>query len=113
MTNNETAGGSRQERVANKVGLAALAKAVLKVPAFMRAKDVSGWAKAFVVFSGLYLISPIDLIPEAIFPLIGFVDDVAIVGLALKLINDRMGAAEAREDEDEETIDVDAKVVDE
>jgi uncharacterized membrane protein YkvA (DUF1232 family) len=117
MSTSKDSGGSRQERVANKVGIAALAKAIFKVPAFLRAKDVSGWAKGFVIFSGIYLISPIDLIPDLLFPVVGFIDDVAIVGLALKLINDKMGVPLDPEEEpaetDEDVIDVDAKVVDE
>ena len=86
MTTNETTGESRQERVANKVGLLALAKAVLKVPAFLCAKDVGFWAKAFVVFSGVYLISPIDLIPEMFFGPIGVIDDVAKVQASTSML---------------------------
>lgn len=104
MTSEET----RQERVANKVGIAELAKAVLKIPAFMRRKDVSGWAKAFVIFSGAYFICPIDIIPDIFLPPLGYIDDVAIIGYALKIISETMGKPEHAE-----PIDVDAKVVDE
>jgi uncharacterized membrane protein YkvA (DUF1232 family) len=104
---------SRQERVANKVGIASLAKAVLKIPAFLRSKDVSGWAKVFVVFSGIYFICPFDIIPDFFLPPLGYIDDVAIVGYALKLINDAMGRPKTAPEPEAETIDVDAKVVDE
>mmetsp|Transcript_11865 Transcript_11865/g.13410 ORF Transcript_11865/g.13410 Transcript_11865/m.13410 type:complete len:107 (+) Transcript_11865:284-604(+) len=36
----------------------------------------------YFVFSLLYLISPIDLLPEAILGVIGLLDDAAIIGVA-------------------------------
>lgn len=41
------------------------------------------WLKAGTVLIGLYLLSPIDLLPDAI-PLIGMVDDLVIVPLAIR-----------------------------
>ena len=38
-----------------------------------------------VTFTFLYLISPVDIIPD-IFPLIGLVDDVAVLALAASFI---------------------------
>jgi uncharacterized membrane protein YkvA (DUF1232 family) len=40
-------------------------------------------AKAAVVFAGLWVLSPIDLIPEFL-PIIGGLDDVIVVALALR-----------------------------
>jgi len=40
-------------------------------------------AKAAVAFAGLYVLSPIDLIPEFV-PVIGPLDDVVVVALALR-----------------------------
>lgn len=40
-----------------------------------------------ITFALLYLISPIDIVPDII-PLIGFVDDVAVLAFAYSLIKD-------------------------
>lgn len=40
-----------------------------------------------LIFSFLYLISPVDIIPD-IFPLIGLVDDVAVLAFAFNFIKD-------------------------
>jgi uncharacterized membrane protein YkvA (DUF1232 family) len=40
-------------------------------------------AKVALVFAGLWVLSPIDLIPEFI-PLVGSLDDVVVVALALR-----------------------------
>jgi len=40
-------------------------------------------AKAAIVFAGLWVASPIDLIPEFL-PVIGALDDVVVVALALR-----------------------------
>ncbi len=40
-------------------------------------------AKAAVIFAGLWVLSPIDLIPEFL-PVIGPIDDVLVVALALR-----------------------------
>ena len=38
----------------------------------------------FFVFGGLiYLISPLDLLPEAVFGIVGFIDDAAVVLIVL------------------------------
>jgi uncharacterized membrane protein YkvA (DUF1232 family) len=48
---------------------------------------VSGWAKAlFLVIAGLYLVCPMDLMPEIIVGPLGMVDDAIIVPLILSLI---------------------------
>jgi uncharacterized membrane protein YkvA (DUF1232 family) len=44
---------------------------------------VPGRAKAAVLFAALWVLSPIDLIPEFL-PLIGGLDDVVVVALALR-----------------------------
>ena len=40
-------------------------------------------AKAAIAFAGLYVLSPIDLIPEFV-PVIGPLDDVVVVALSLR-----------------------------
>ena len=50
---------------------------------YFRDKDASFFGKAFVLFAVAYVIMPIDLIPEAIVPVLGWLDDVGIVAIAL------------------------------
>jgi len=45
---------------------------------------VSVWPKALLVLSGLYVLSPLDFIPD-VMPFIGEVDDLLIVILACRL----------------------------
>jgi len=44
-------------------------------------KRVNPWLKILPVAGILYLISPIDLIPDIVFPIIGELDDLAILWL--------------------------------
>jgi uncharacterized membrane protein YkvA (DUF1232 family) len=48
-------------------------------------RDIAGWAIAAVAFGLLYLINPAELIPDVI-PVIGYLDDVAVMALILKLV---------------------------
>ncbi|MBZ9651971.1 YkvA family protein [Psychroflexus montanilacus] len=41
---------------------------------------------AAMIFTVLYIINPLDLIPDFI-PIIGYIDDLAVFGFVLKLIN--------------------------
>ena len=43
------------------------------------------WPKLIPVFSILYILSPFDLIPDFTLPVIGYVDDTAILFLSLYL----------------------------
>lgn len=48
-------------------------------------KEIPYWAIAALVFALLYLINPVDIIPDFI-PFIGQLDDAAVVVIALKLV---------------------------
>ena len=48
-----------------------------------------GWLKPAVLLMGLYLVSPIDLIPDTI-PLLGWVDDLVLIPLAMRFVLDRL-----------------------
>lgn len=48
-------------------------------------KEVPWGSLAAVTAAVLYFVSPIDAIPDLI-PLVGFIDDAAIIGLAAKLV---------------------------
>jgi len=56
-----------------------LAYRMLRDPHFQIAKET----KTVLIIAFLYIISPIDLIPDAI-PLLGLVDDVLVAGYALR-----------------------------
>jgi len=56
---------------------------VTTVARLRRDERVPRRAKVAIVFAGLWLASPIDLIPEFI-PIIGPLDDVVVVALALR-----------------------------
>lgn len=50
---------------------------------YYRDKDASFIGKAFVVFAAVYVATPIDLIPEMFIPVLGWLDDIGVVTLAL------------------------------
>lgn len=52
---------------------------------FQRAKRAPWYVKILVVLATVYLLSPIDLIPDFI-PVIGHLDDLLIAGALLKLL---------------------------
>lgn len=56
---------------------------VATVRRLRRDPRVPGRAKAAVVLAGLWLLSPIDLVPESL-PVIGPLDDVLVFALALR-----------------------------
>jgi uncharacterized membrane protein YkvA (DUF1232 family) len=49
----------------------------------LRHPDAPAWLKVGTVLTALYVISPIDLIPDAI-PFFGMVDDLVVVSLAIR-----------------------------
>lgn len=51
--------------------------------------DMPAWAKAITVGALLYLIDPLDAVPD-ISPFIGFLDDLAVLVAALKAITDQI-----------------------
>ena len=52
-------------------------------------KEIPYWAIGATVFALLYVLSPIDLIPDFI-PVIGLVDDAAVVALCLYMIEQEL-----------------------
>jgi uncharacterized membrane protein YkvA (DUF1232 family) len=54
----------------------------------LRDGRVPGWAKLVPLAGILYLLSPIDILPEAMLPLVGEVDDIVLLLLAVKLFID-------------------------
>jgi len=50
-----------------------------------RYREIPYWAISAVVFALLYVLSPVDLIPDFI-PVVGYVDDAAVVAVCLSMI---------------------------
>jgi uncharacterized membrane protein YkvA (DUF1232 family) len=55
----------------------------------LRHPDAPGWLKVGTALIALYLFSPIDLIPEVL-PMIGVVDDLVLVPLAIRWLLKRL-----------------------
>jgi len=52
-------------------------------------RTIPYWAIGAIVFALLYVLSPIDLIPDVI-PVIGLLDDAAVLGLCLGLVEQEL-----------------------
>ena len=52
-------------------------------------KEIPYWAIGATVFALLYVLSPVDLIPDFI-PVVGLVDDAAVVALCLYMIEQEL-----------------------
>lgn len=50
-----------------------------------RYRSIPSWAIAAVAFGLLYLIDPLELVPDVI-PVVGYLDDVAVIALVLHLV---------------------------
>lgn len=48
------------------------------------------WLKVGTLLLMLYLVSPIDLIPEAAIPIVGFVDDLVVIPAAIRWMLNRL-----------------------
>jgi uncharacterized membrane protein YkvA (DUF1232 family) len=55
----------------------------------LRHPDAPGWLKLASAMLVVYVLSPVDLIPDAL-PLIGVVDDVVLVPLAIRWLLKRL-----------------------
>ena len=57
---------------------------------FFKSDKITGLEKALVTGALIYIISPIDLIPDFI-PLAGWVDDIGVAAFALRYVFTKMG----------------------
>jgi uncharacterized membrane protein YkvA (DUF1232 family) len=82
-------------------------------------RRVSIWAKLIPIGALIYLVSPVDLIPGGVLPIIGALDDAAVVGLGSYIflefcppavVQEHMKALNSNMDESagEEIVDADA-----
>lgn len=61
---------------------------LLALSRLIRDRDAGFWWKLFAVAVFAYVVSPVDAFPEAVAPVIAWVDDVGLV-LAVRLLLDR------------------------
>ena len=59
-----------------------------------RYREAPYWSISIVAFALIYVLSPVDLIPDAI-PNVGYVDDAAIVSLCLAMTEKELGDYQA------------------
>lgn len=58
----------------------------------MKSEKIKNFAKEnwLIIIALIYLISPVDLLPEFLLPVIGLLDDAGITGVALlKMLSDQ------------------------
>ena len=63
-------------------------------------RSVPYWAIAAVVFALLYVLNPFDIVPDVV-PLLGFVDDAALMGVCLSMIEQQLYRVQRMEGIDE------------
>ncbi|MBI3558033.1 MAG: DUF1232 domain-containing protein [Deltaproteobacteria bacterium] len=66
---------------------------VVKVSEAVRSKKFTTSQKAVCAGALLYLVNPLDLIPDAI-PVIGYLDDFAVLSLAVAFLAGKSGTCE-------------------
>lgn len=66
-------------------------------------RNISNKAIAGIVFGFVYLISPVDLIPD-FFTVFGLADDVAVVGFITYLLREDLDAFRSWEDKQKENL---------
>lgn len=82
-------------KMLGKEGLSSIATDIKELISFIsdvtkgRYKDYSKWALTTAIGAIIYVVSPIDAIPDFLVGL-GFVDDVAIIGYAMKKLHDEL-----------------------
>jgi uncharacterized membrane protein YkvA (DUF1232 family) len=57
---------------------------LLRVVALLRDPRTPALPRLAVLVAVLYLLSPVDLIPGSMFPIVGWLDDLTVVWLALR-----------------------------
>jgi len=77
------------QRIAKKVG-ATVIRPVLQLYYLLHAAPVSLQHQAYIIGALGYFILPLDFIPETILAMIGYTDDIAVMGLVLKIVKDSL-----------------------
>ena len=58
----------------------------------LRHPQAPGWLKPAALLLAVYVISPIDLIPDVV-PVLGVMDDIVLIPLAIRFLLDRLPAS--------------------
>lgn len=74
--------GSAFGRRSASSGLAGLGQIIR----FLLEPRIAPWQKALFLIGVFYVLSPIDLLPGAFLPVVGWFDDLAVVAVALRLV---------------------------
>ena len=78
---------------------------LLHVGGYFTDPQVATWRKAVGVAAVLYVILPVDLIPDVI-PFIGWLDDLGVITAALAFVSRDIGRSLARAQHNVEVIEV-------
>ena len=81
----ESAFWTKLKRFAKKAGAKVVYYALLLYYAFVSPKT-QGWAKTMIIAALAYFICPIDINPDFV-PVVGFLDDLAILASTLKIVD--------------------------
>lgn len=79
---------ARAGRIRSKISILSR---IRSFPRYMADGAVSPLKKVLVLLLVAYILSPIDLVPEALIPLIGFLDDFGILTLLLGWMYSELG----------------------
>lgn len=57
---------------------------------FLLEPRIGPWQKGLFLAAVFYVLSPVDLLPGAFLPVIGWFDDLAVVAMAFRLVASRL-----------------------
>jgi len=64
---------------------------IRKLPKYLLDDEVKLFKKFAIVLGAVYIISPVDAMPEIIMPFVGWLDDIGVLGLLLMFLNKELG----------------------
>ena len=82
------------EKTAHKKGMGGKLSIISRLrllPRYLRDSSVALWRKGFLLLLLAYILSPVDAIPEILLPLIGWLDDVGVLGILIGWLYKEIG----------------------